>query len=157
MGNHAAAATSLADAVNFLDESSALGCPAHVIIILQTEADHITGSIRYGARDGRPAYSSIGDVLTAFLGQRFLDSVANAKATAGRNVTGMLLYSGGPTVRSPTHFTELKDVFERYVQPLTRSHHRLKPFTEEYSTTSLHSLPVLLSQDMLLNSSMPPS
>ncbi|KAF9235308.1 hypothetical protein BU15DRAFT_64974 [Melanogaster broomeanus] len=84
----------------------------HAALALSLLQEYHCNASNYGQHDGQPAYSSIIDLLTSFLGRRFLDSVAKGNAMSNRRVTALFLCSGGPTVRSPKHFQELKDLFE---------------------------------------------
>ncbi|KIK73851.1 hypothetical protein PAXRUDRAFT_29218 [Paxillus rubicundulus Ve08.2h10] len=126
IGHNKLEASKLDATVEFLHSTSEAGCPANVAIVLQTDCHLVTGAMQYGERDGALAYTTVLDLLHAFLGEALLstlDLIKISKHTPRASpmpkkppaLWALFLCTRGPTVRSLKHFLELRSLVDNLV------------------------------------------
>lgn len=125
-GNRAAT-SSLRHVVEFHRQAGVAGSPANTLVVLQTTSSLTTGALFYGNDKNRkkPAYSTLPDLVTSFLGDDMMTAMsqsnAKALATPKCNETkyffehsafsrggwrGLILVTQGPTIRNPPRLNE---------------------------------------------------
>ena len=82
MGGSDAATSSLRPAVAFVRRATERGWPANVIALVHTESNPITGGLFYGSREQDAAYSTLPDLLDAFVGGEMKAAMADGNANA---------------------------------------------------------------------------
>lgn len=118
-------------AVAFVQQATDGGYPANVIAVVHTEPDPVTGALSYGNRSEGPAYSTLVDILDAFVGGRMKAAMEDGKTKASEAVRpgrehwfqesavsrggwrGLILVAGGPAIRVPARKDEAIALVER--------------------------------------------
>ena len=82
VGGSDTAVSSLRPAVAFVRRAAEHSWPANVIALVHTECNPTTGALFYGDREQDLAYSTLPDLLAAFLGGEMKAAMADGKAKA---------------------------------------------------------------------------
>ena len=76
------ATSSLSPAIALVQQATEHGLPANVITLIHTESNPITGSLFYGSREQDAVYSTLPDLLDAFVGGETKVVMVDGKAKA---------------------------------------------------------------------------
>jgi hypothetical protein len=130
-GAHVAEAKKLTPAANFLERSVDDGMPANTFVILDTHSDELTGHLQHCGGINNPMHTTVGELLTSYLGQPLLGCMSRCSKAAKEDETvkfklsgakpwceittksrggrrGLFMVTCGPAIRQPFHFDEVR-------------------------------------------------
>lgn len=133
---HVAEVKKLTPATDFLQNSIRDGTPANSFILLDTHADGLMGLLQHAGGQTTAMSTTIGDLVTSYLGKSHLDGMSQCSKAAKQDTTikltvsgrkpwcdttaktrggcrGLFIVTGGPAIRQPYHFYEVHKLISK--------------------------------------------